>query len=83
MNGKIITKAVFQSKIDNFEATDCVVEKIVRLSGAEFDKFAANMLKDQDFIRENKDITRVDAEGASHCLLVVGEGRRGFRHWLT
>ncbi|GHV39784.1 hypothetical protein FACS189490_03920 [Clostridia bacterium] len=76
MSGKITTKAVFQSKVSNFEVQDCVIEKVARLSGVEFDRFAANMLKDQDFIRDNNDILRVDAEGAAHCLLVVGEGRR-------
>jgi hypothetical protein len=53
-----------------------VVDKVIRLSGAEFDYFSHNLLRDQDFIRDNPiDGRIVDDEGRYHCLLVVGEGR--------
>ena len=69
-------KAVFRRKDTAIEATDCVVDKIVRLSGTEFDLFSRNLLRDWDFIRDSNIDTVVDAEGRYHCLLVVGEGRR-------
>jgi len=70
------TNAIFSRKESNFEQKDCVVEKVIRLSGAEFDSFTADMLQDHDFIRDNKDLMRPGPDGQPHCLLVVGEGRR-------
>jgi len=70
------TNAVFSRKESGFEPRDCIVEKVIRLSGAEYDRFAADMLQDYDFIRENKDLMRPGPDGQPHCLLVVGEGRR-------
>ena len=70
------TKAVFRRKDTEIEATDCVVDKVVRLSGAEFDRFSHNLMRDWSFIRDNPIDRVVDAQGRYHCLLVVGEGRR-------
>jgi hypothetical protein len=70
------TTAVFDRKISDLEPTDCVIEKVVRLSGAEFDRFAGSMLEERDFIRDNNQLMRVDSEDKAHCLLVVGDGRR-------
>jgi hypothetical protein len=70
------TKAVFDRKINDLEARDCAVEKVIRLSGAEFDRFSENMLRDWNFIRSNNDLMYIDSEDKAHCLLVVGEGRR-------
>ena len=70
------TNAVFSRKESDFRPKDCVVEKVVRLSGAEYDSFAGDMLRDRDFIRNNYIDTVVDADGRYHCLLIVGDGRR-------
>ena len=69
------TKAVFKRKDTEVETTDCVVEKVVRLSGAEFDRFSKNLMQDWDFIRDNNFDTSFDKEGRRRCLLVVGEGK--------
>ena len=72
----LLTKAIFRCKEPEIEARDCVVGKVIRLSGAEFDRFSRNLLLNWDFIRDNQfDATR-DEEGCTVCLLVVGEGRR-------
>lgn len=70
------TKAILERKESTFGTRDCVIEKVIRLSGAEYDRFASDMLADQDFIKENAHLCRPDSSGRLHCLLVVGEGRR-------
>jgi len=70
------TKAVFNSKDTVIEAADCVIEKVIHMSGAEFDYFSRHLTRDMDFIRDNKLDSSRDAEGRRRCLLVVGEGRR-------
>ncbi|MDL2234674.1 DUF6329 domain-containing protein [Christensenellaceae bacterium OttesenSCG-928-L17] len=72
----IETKAVFRRKDPKIEATNCVVEKVIRLGGDEFDRFSHNLLREWDFLRDNPIDTVVDEKGRQHCLLVVGEGRR-------
>ena len=67
--------AIFHRKETGFETQSCAVEKIIPLTGAEFDSFAAHLTRDCDFIRENKDLMSVDPDGTMHCLLVIGEGR--------
>lgn len=71
----IETKAVFRRKDNEIETTDCVVDKVIRLSESEYDVFSRNLLRDWDFIRDNPIDTVVDAQGRHHCLLVLGEGR--------
>jgi len=70
------TRAIFSRKESSFDTSDCIVDKVIRLSGAEYDSFASDMLQDLDFIRDNKDLMRPGSDGQLHCLLVVGEGRR-------
>jgi hypothetical protein len=70
------TKAVFKRKDTEFEATDCVVDKVIRLSDLEFDRFSQGLMRDWDFIRDNCPEKVVDADGRYHCLLVVGDDRR-------
>lgn len=70
-------KAMFIRKEPTFEPSDCVVEKVIRLSGAEYDSFRRNTLADRDFIRDNVDLMYHEADsGKLHCIMVVGEGRR-------
>ena len=67
--------AIFHRKETGFETQSCAVEKIISLTGAEFDSFAAHLTRDRDFIRDNKDLMSHDPDGTMHCLLVTGEGR--------
>jgi hypothetical protein len=78
MGDKMIieTKAIFTRKEPDILAKDCVVDKVIRLSGAEFDRFSQNLLKSWDFLIENQIETIVDEQGRCHCLLIMGEGRR-------
>ena len=70
-------KALFFRKEPTFEPSDCVVEKVIKLSGAKYDSFRRNMLVNQDFIRDNVDLMYHEVErGKLHCIMVVGEGRR-------
>ena len=69
--------AVFVRKESDFEPQPCVIEKIIRLSDFEYDRFAANMLAAQDFIEDNAEFMQGhDSEGRVRCLLVVCDGRR-------
>jgi len=72
----IETKAVFRRKDNEIEAKDCVVNKVIRLSGMEFDRFSRNLMSEWSFIRNNPIARVVDENGRYHCLLVLGEERR-------
>lgn len=52
----------------------CVVEKVIELSPADFDKFKRDLNVQHSFIEENMDLMRVDRDNIWHCLLVMGEG---------
>jgi len=69
------TKANFKRKETEIEATNCVIEKVIRLSGTEFDRFSRDLMNDWDFIRDNPIERSYDTEGRCHCLLVMGNGR--------
>ena len=70
------TKAVFHRKDTEIESSNCVIDKVIHLSGSVYDSFSRNLLRDWDFISNNRIDQIVDKEGRYHCLLVVGEGRR-------
>jgi hypothetical protein len=61
--------------LDTFAPEECIVKKVIRLSAAKYDRFAGNMLRDQDFIRQNRELMKHE-NGMRGCLLVVGEDRR-------
>ena len=67
--------AIFHRKENCILANDCVVEKIIPLSGSDFDRFSSNMIRDWDFIKDNADLMYVSRSGIYHCILVTGEGR--------
>lgn len=69
-------KAVFARKENNFEPKDCVIEKVITLSAVKYDEFTRNMLRNRDFIRDNKQSMFHDGENKLHGLLVIGDGRR-------
>ncbi len=71
------TRAAFYFKHKYIYTENCVVEKTIRLSGEQFDLFSANLLKDYDFIKDNKALMRFGENDTFHCLLVTGEGRGG------
>ena len=67
------TKAILHRKDDEIRAHECEVSKVVELTKDQFAYFQQNLLHDYDFIAENVDAMRVDKNGVSHCLLVMGE----------
>jgi len=69
------TTAVFKCKDADLEPRDCVVEKVIPLSGPAYDAFSRNLLRDYDFIRDNTDLMYRDVDSVMHCLLVIGENR--------
>ena len=64
--------AVFQRKGTDIETEPCIVENVIELSESEYDYFSHNLLKNFDFIAENKD-QMYYKDGVNHCLLVFGE----------
>lgn len=66
-------KAVFERKISEFPVRDCVIENIVELPATEYTHFRSNLIRDADFIAENKNRMYQDENGIQHCLLVLGE----------
>lgn len=66
--------AVFSRKQPTFEPSNCIVEKVIQLTGAEYDRFRRNMLSDHDFIRDNIDLMYHEGDKL-HCIMAVGEGR--------
>lgn len=68
------TKAILHRKDEEIRAHDCEITKVVELDSNRFQQFQRNLLHDYDFIAENADAMRVDENGVSHCLLVLGEG---------
>lgn len=67
-------KVPLRRKDKEIETTPCVVEKTIELNGREYARFSQNLLDDYDFILENVGSMYEDADGVSHCLLVLGEG---------
>ena len=51
-----------------------VIEKVIKLPNNEFTSFVHNPLFDYDFIKENKELMRIDNYEIWHCILVTGEG---------
>lgn len=70
----LTTKAIFERKENWFEPQDSVIEKIVTLSAEEYKAFSQNMLRDHDFITNNKDSMFVDENGVWHGMLVLDSG---------
>ena len=66
-------QAIFERKIAEFPLRECVIEKAVELSEAEYSRFRSSMLRDTSFIAESIDAMYMEENGAYHCLLVLGE----------
>ena len=65
-------QAVFERKVNEFPARDCVIEKIVELPEEEYRSFRSNLIRDTSFIAENTDLMHADGNEVYHCLLVLG-----------
>ena len=65
--------AVFRRKDEEIRSRHCLVEKVVELSESEYARFYQSPLAEYDFISENRDLMRQDADGTWHCLLVLGK----------
>ena len=68
-------KADLQFDLGSIWTRDCVVEKMIELSGERFDDFCANLKKDQGFIRKHNGLMCSDGSDTYRCLLVTGVGR--------
>jgi hypothetical protein len=66
-------KASLEHKPSDFNIQDCLADKVVELSAAEFDDLIKRPLVDRDWIAENREIMYRDEDGY-HCLLALGEG---------
>ena len=51
----LITKAILQRKISEFNTQNCMIEGIELMNGDEFGEFSNNLLEDRDFIIERKE----------------------------
>lgn len=67
----LITKAILQRKISEFNTQNCVIEGIELMNGDEFEEFSNNLLEDRDFIIERKEEMYRDSEGQIHVLLAL------------
>lgn len=59
------------------EEVKAVIEKEITLPDAEFEKYLNDLLEEKDFIKENKDLMKVDENGVWHCIKVVGGRIKG------
>ena len=51
------------------------IETTIELEKSEFEYFANDLFADQDFIKENIELMRVDKNGIRHCILVKAIGQ--------
>ncbi len=51
------------------------IEKVVVLSGPEYQEFSQHLLRDRDFIADNRQLMRQDRQGVLHCLAIKAEDR--------
>lgn len=66
-------RAEFHRKEAEVRAKECVIEKVIRLPGEEYAAFTQRLLKDYDFIEQNRELMG-EKGSVWHCLLVTGEG---------
>lgn len=67
----LITKAIFERKLSEFDTRNCVIEGIELMNGDEFEEFSSNILEDRDFIIERKEEMYKDSMGQIHGLLAL------------
>ncbi len=66
-------RAIFTRKEPYITAGEFVVEKVIMLPKEQYIHFTKNLMDNQDFISENKDLM-YEEDGIRHCILVTGEG---------
>lgn len=66
----LVTKAVFERKIKEFNTRNCVIDHIEIMYENEYGKFSTNLLKNRDFISNNKDVMYKDSVEQFHVILV-------------
>jgi hypothetical protein len=66
-------KVTLEHKPTDFNIQDCLADKVVELSAAEFDDLVKRPLVDRAWIAENREIM-YHGEDGYHCLLALGEG---------
>jgi hypothetical protein len=66
-------KATLEHKPSDFNLQDCLVDKVIELSTAEFDDLVKRPLVDRAWIAENREVM-YHGEDGYHCLLALGEG---------
>lgn len=71
------TTGIMIRKTNEFEVSECVIEKLIVLSEEKYRFFKTHLLEDQDVISDNKDVMFMapseEGKYISHCLLVMGE----------
>ncbi|HZJ99540.1 MAG TPA: DUF6329 domain-containing protein [Tissierellaceae bacterium] len=67
----LITKAIFERKLSEFNTKNCVIEGIELMNGDEFYEFSNNLLEDRNFIIDRKEEMYVDFMGQIHGLLAL------------
>lgn len=55
---------------------EVVIEKTINLTPAEFAAFCDDLLEEKDFIKENRDLMKVDENGVWHCIKVTARGSK-------
>ena len=68
----MVINTVMRRKDSQVDLQRCVVEKAIEISQAEFSALCNGLLEDKDYISKYKDLMRVDNNGITHCLLVLG-----------
>ena len=73
--GGIRTNGIFHRKESAIKPNSCKIDAVVSLPLEQYHKFTQNLLTDYDFIHDNIDNMYVDRQDATHCLLVLGDGK--------
>lgn len=68
----MVINTVMRRKDSQVDLQKCMVEKVIEISQAEFSALCNGLLEDKDYISKYKDLMRVDNNGITHCLLVLG-----------
>ena len=70
------TTASFMRKENTHDVSPCNIRKIIMLSDRKYQEFSENLLKDYDFIAQNKDEIGYEDDGTRCCLLVMNVNKQ-------
>ena len=68
----MVINTVMRRKDSQVDLQKCMVEKVIEISQADFSALCNGLLEDKDYISKYKNLMRVDNNGITHCLLVLG-----------